>query len=497
VFFNGEPIDLPKYPPHEPPRYMKIPVEILVLLCLVVGMLPALTVAPLLASAAQASLSSPLPDYSLAIWHGLNMPLAMSVLALLGGLALYAARKLLYAWFDGMPPVNALMLFDRAMTYLVNGARRLTRTLENGSLQSYLVWVLMLATLLVVVALSPLRTLTGELTLTALDPITALGLVVLMIAGALTVVFQLRYLTALAMLSVVGLMVSLTFARFSAPDLALTQLSVEVVSILLILLALFFLPIRTQIETSSLRGLRDLVIAIAMGILVALLAFAVLTRPYETIAGFFLANSVTGGGGTNVVNVILVDFRGFDTLGEISVLAIAAVGIYGLLHGLHLPHPRRDYRGQLWSTDSHPMILDVLARTMMPLALLVSVFIFLRGHNLPGGGFIAGLVTAVALLLQYISHGVTWTESRQPFSYHAVAGGGVLIAALTGLGSWLFGSPFLTSAFGHFHIPYIGELELASAMLFDLGVYLAVVGATLLILSNLGHVSQSECEEVL
>src|SRR5690606_31391065 len=87
------------------------------------------------------------------------------------------------------------------------------------------------------------------------------------------------------------------------------------------------------------------------------------------------------------------------------------------------------------------------------------IFIFLRGHNLPGGGFIAGLVTSVALVLQYISHGVTWAESRQPFSYHAVAGGGVLLAALTGLGSWAFGQPFLTSAFGHFHIPYIGELE--------------------------------------
>ena len=497
VFFNGEPIDLPRFPPHEPPRYMKVPVEILVLLCLVVGMLPAWTVASLLASAASASMGGQLPEYSLSIWHGLNMPLAMSTLAMLGGLGLYAARKPLYEWFDGLPPVNSLMVFDRTVTTLVKVARRVTRVLESGSLQGYLLWVLGLSLLLVVVALAPLRPLAGEVAMTPIDPVTGLGLLVLLAAGALTVVFHLRYLTALALISVVGLMVSLTFARFSAPDLALTQLSVEVVSIILMLLALFFLPIRTQTETSSLRALRDLVLAVAVGALVAVLAFAVLTRPYETIAGFFLENSLSGGGGTNVVNVILVDFRGFDTLGEISVLAIAAVGIYGLLHGLHLPHPRRDYRGQPWSTDSHPMILDVLARTIMPLALLVSVFIFLRGHNLPGGGFIAGLVTSVALVLQYISHGVTWAESRQPFSYHAVAGGGVLLAALTGLGSWAFGQPFLTSAFGHFHIPYIGELELATAMLFDLGVYLAVVGATLLILSNIGHVSQADCEEVL
>ena len=107
-------------------------------------------------------------------------------------------------------------------------------------------------------------------------------------------------------------------------------------------------------------------------------------------------------------------------------------------------------------------------------------------------GFIAGLITAVALILQYISHGVTWAEQRQPFSYHGIAGLGVMIAGLTGLGSWLFGYPFLTSAFDHFHLPFIGEFELATALLFDLGVYLAVVGATLLILSNMGHVSQDE-----
>lgn len=300
------------------------------------------------------------------------------------------------------------------------------------------------------------------------------------------------------MLGVVGLMVSLAFARYSAPDLALTQLSVEVVSIILLILALFFMPDRTPAESSSLRSLRDLLLSGGCGTMVALLAYAVLTRPYESIAGFFLENSVSGGGGANVVNVILVDFRGFDTLGEISVLTIAGVAIYGLLYGLHLPHPLRDYGGRPWSLDSHPMILDVLARALLPLAMLISIFIFLRGHNLPGGGFIAGLITAAALILQYISHGVAWAQERQPVSYHAISGAGLLIAGLTGLGSWLFGYPFLTSAFGHFDLPLVGEFELATAMLFDLGVYLVVVGATLLILSNIGHVGQDETsKEVL
>lgn len=498
VFFNGEPIDLPKYPPHEPARYMKIPVEILVLLCLLVGMLPAYTVAPLLAAAVRGTLNGNVPEYNLAIWHGLNLPLLMSFIALGGGILIYALRRWSFRWYEGLPAVDSLQVFGQAIRGLASSARWVTGLLECGSLQRYLTFMLISTLVLVVYALSPLESLRGPLALTPVDGMTLLGMVILMATSVITVLFHRRRLVALMILSVAGLLVALGFARFSAPDLALTQLSVEVVTIILLILTLFFMPDRTPAESSSLRSMRDLVLASGVGVMIALLSYAVLTRPFDSIASFFLENSVSGGGGTNVVNVILVDFRGFDTLGEISVLAIAGVGIYSLLHGLHLPHPTRDYGGRLWSTDSHPMILDNLSRAILPMALLISVFIFLRGHNLPGGGFIAGLITAVALILQYVSHGVAWAQERQPLSYHGIAGSGVLIAGLTGLGSWAFGYPFLTSAFGHFHIPLIGEIELASAMLFDLGVYLAVVGATLLILSNIGHVSQDEsAKEVL
>jgi multicomponent K+:H+ antiporter subunit A len=148
-----------------------------------------------------------------------------------------------------------------------------------------------------------------------------------------------------------------------------------------------------------------------------------------------------------VVNVILVDFRGFDTLGEISVLAIAGMGIYALLNGLHLPQPKpmpTAVPGRA-TASADPR---ALSRLLLPLALLISVFIFLRGHNLPGGGFIAGLVTAIALILQYVANGVQWTRSRLPVNYHQLAGSGVLHRRLTGLASWLFGYPFLTSTFG-------------------------------------------------
>ncbi|KTT12368.1 monovalent cation/H+ antiporter subunit A [Pseudomonas oryzihabitans] len=494
VFFNGEPRDLPHYPPHEPPRYMKIPVEILVLLCLLVGIVPGYTVAPLLAVGASAALGGTLPEYSLAIWHGFNTALMMSILAMVGGVVVYACRQPLFRWQAGLPDVDARLVFEHALNRLIGFARGVTQRLESGSLQRYIALMLLATLVLLVTALSGLEALGGEVARSPVDPLTALGLGILMLTAVLTVVFHRNRLKALMTLSTVGLIVSLLFARYSAPDLALTQLSVEVVTIILLVLALFFMPDRTPIESSSLRGLRDVLLAGGLGLMVALLAYAVLTRPYTGIGDFFLANSVSGGGGYNVVNVILVDFRGFDTLGEITVLAIAAAGVYGLLKHLHLPHPLVDPKGTPWSRDSHPMILNNVARVLLPLALLVSAFIFVRGHNLPGGGFIAGLITAIALILQYVAHGVTWTQRRLPVSYHTLAGLGVLIAALTGLGSLAFGRPFLTTAFDYFAIPLIGKTELATALIFDLGVYLAVVGATLLILSNLGHVSRDETD---
>ncbi|BCR25212.1 monovalent cation/H+ antiporter subunit A [Aquipseudomonas alcaligenes] len=489
VFFNGEPINLPKYPPHEPPRYMKIPVEILVFLCLLVGMLPAYTVAPLLAVAAKASLGGVLPEYSLAIWHGFNLPLAMSCVALVGGILVYVGRQPLFRWYAGLPEVDARMIFERQVQNLVRLATWLTGCLENGSLQRYLSFLLIAALVLVASALAPLPQLTGSRGLSPLDGITMLGLLVLAASGLLTAVFHRQRLVALLILGVGGMLVALAFARFSAPDLALTQLVVEVVTIILLMLALFYLPSRTPNESSSLRGLRDFVVAGGCGVMVALLVYVVLTRPYAGLAPFFLANSVSGGGGTNVVNVILVDFRGFDTLGEITVLAIAAVGILAMLDGLRLHNPTCDPQGRRWAWAKNPLILMTLSRLLLPLALLISVFIFLRGHNLPGGGFIAGLITAVALALQYIASGVAWVEQRLPLNYQRMAGAGVLIATLTGLGSWVFGRPFLTSAFGHFELPLVGEFELATAMLFDLGVYLTVVGSTQLVLTRLGKLS--------
>jgi len=487
VFFNGKPIDLPKTP-HEPPRWMKVPVEVLVVLVLVVGIFPAQTVEPLLAIAAGAVLQGPLPEHNLAIWHGFNPALWMSVIALTGGSLLYWGRKPLFSLHDRYDERwHGKVIFDELLSAVLAFAQRVTTWVDTGSLQRQLMWFVVSAVVLGVtgLALTP-GPLTGARPLLPMDLVSLTAGVSLVLATLAATVLHRQRIAALILVGAVGLIVALVFVKFSAPDLALTQISVEIVTSILLLLALYFLPVTTPRESSALRRWRDAGLGLLAGGGAGALAWAVLTRSSDNISGFFIQNSVPGGGGHNVVNVILVDFRGFDTLGEITVLAVAALGIFALLGKLRLPGPNRDASGRAWDADAHPMILATFARLLLPLALLVSAFIFLRGHNLPGGGFIAGLITAIALIMQYLANGVTWTHARLPEQTQPLIAAGLGLAVLTGLASWAFGRPFLTSAFGHLSWPLLGEFELASAMAFDLGVFLVVVGATLLILINLG-----------
>ena len=490
VFFNGEPIDLPKTP-HEPPRFMRVPIEILVAICLLVGLFPAFIVGPLLAAASSAALGTELPEYSLAIWHGFNLPLLMSFLAMLGGLVIYYNRKYLFRFQSQFPEPDAKLIFEWLMQRLVKACTGVMQALENNSLQRYVYLVIFLAVILMAGPMIDLNATEGHKSQIPIDGLTLIGVIILTIAAVATVLFNRRRIVSLISLSVVGLIVSLAFARFSAPDLALTQLSVEVVTMILMLLALFFLPQNTPKESHPRRIVRDLSLAGIVGGVIGTINYAMITRPLDSISGYYLENSQSGGGGTNVVNVILVDFRGLDTLGEISVLGIAALGIYKLIVRMRLYMPSSDSTGRTWAAGRHPMMLSVVSQSLLPLALLVSTYIFLRGHNMPGGGFIAGLITSVAIIQQYIAHGVDWIKDRLRINYQWMVASGILMAALTGMGSWLFDRPFLTSWYDHFNLPLVGDFELASAMLFDLGVYLTVVGATLMILANLGKLTTS------
>ncbi|MCU0952546.1 MAG: DUF4040 domain-containing protein, partial [Burkholderiaceae bacterium] len=509
VFFNGEPKALPRKP-HEPPVFMRVPVEVLVMLCLLVGLFPGLIVGPTLAVAAHAALfggpGQMLPYYTLSIWHGFNLPLAMSAIALVGGLLLYFGlqrRVNLHRLVD-LPlwiKRGGRDFFQDCAAGAVAAAGTITGLLQNGRLQSYLSLLVLMA--LVAGALPFLR----GVPLASSDkafvwppfPVIAVALIGMAAAFA-TVVAHRHRLLAIVLLGAVGLPVSLAFVYLSAPDLALTQLLVDVVSIILMMLALNWLPHHAPPEGAPFlrnpRKLRDAAIATAAGLGTAALLYTVMTRPFDSIARYFLETTVPLGGGANAVNVIIVDYRGFDTLGEITVLGVAGIIIYALLAGF-VPPPRSAQSRAVAAavateSDKHPLMLALLSRALLPLAILVSFFLFLRGHNEPGGGFVAGLVLAIAIILLFVANGSQWVEQRIGTDFRAWVGGGLLVAGLTGVGSWFVGSPFLTSTYDYPQIWPFGAVPLASAALFDLGVYLTVVGATVIALSAIGRMNRED-----
>ena len=501
TFFGQPDGDLPKTP-HEPPGMMKRPVDLLVVLCLAVGIVPALVVGPLLHVAVTGVLQGEPPYYSLSLWHGLNVPLLMSAVALIGGVVLYLWRRPVFRLHGvSMAHLDARVPYNRLMELLMRAGAGITAGIDNGRLGRIVLFTLLFSFVaglggylhaagLPAVQAALDRTTAGD----AGDWVTLTGIALVILMTLVTVFGHRQRLFALIAMSVVGLGVAMLFARFSAPDLAMTQLSVEVVTMILLLLALFYLPQQSRRLTPPSRRWRDAGIAIAVGGGVSALTWAIISRPFETISGYFLDQAVPGGGGTNVVNVILVDFRGYDTFGEITVLALAALGIFAMLHDLSLPSSRRDPFGRAWSDDPHPLLLRTFTQLILPLTLLFGVYVFLRGHNEPGGGFIAGLIVASAIVAQYMANGIENAEAKLHLPNHGIIGAGLLIAMGTGIVSMLFGVPFLTSAVAHFKVPVIGEIHLASAIAFDLGVFLVVLGSTVLILLNLGRLTNHAVE---
>jgi multicomponent K+:H+ antiporter subunit A len=488
VFWNGEPVGLTRTP-HEPPRWMKVPIEFLVVLVIAVGVAPAYTVGPILDVVAGGVLQRKLPSFSLSPWHGFNVAFMMSLAALFGGVVVYALRHRIFAIHDRLfPAVSGRNLTEGLLDRIFSWTGRLNGAIENGSLQRYLL-LLVSSTLVVGAAAFHGEILFGSASGKPMDLQTsAYG--VFLISGAVgTVYFHRSRFVSLVCIGIVGLMVSLLFVRFSGPDIAMTQLLVEFATVILILLALFFLPWRSPPGSGALIRVRDAAVALLAGAGAGALTYALLTRSVSSISDFFIAEAKPGGGGTNIVNVILVDFRGFDTLGEITVLGIAAVGIYAMLANAKVHIPSVDMDGRPWSSDRHPVVLAVIARTMLPIALLVAIYLFMRGHNLPGGGFIAALVAGTALILQYLADGSAIAQIRIGWRYRMLVGVGILIAASTGAGSLLLGYPFLTSSFTYVTLPVIGTFELATAMLFDLGVFVAVLATVMLVLAYLGRLN--------
>ncbi len=483
--------------PHDPGPGLWLAPALLVGLVLAIGVAPMLTAAWLV-NAAAGAVTGTVVETHIYLWHGLGAAaLWMSLAAVGGGLATLGLYPRLRKAWDDTPRPEAKIVFDGAVMALTGLARRITDGLHDGGFARMGV-----VALAVIVAGSAAAFLTsshapGSRTMLTVTPAVAVVWIVIMTAMFAALRFHRDRLFALILTGIVGLLVAVGFAYLSAPDLALTQLTVEVVTVLLMLIALNFLPKQTPVESSMARRLRDGAVAAITGVGAALLTFALMTRDaaFAPISAFHLAQSKPGAGGTNAVNTIIVDFRGYDTFGEIIVLGIAALVIFALtetiLHNRDaVAALKREGRASR-AGDRQPMMLAVATRFLLPLTLIVGAYLFLRGHNLPGGGFVAGLVVAIAFLVQFIGSGFAWSQARQRLDHHLVLGAGVLVAWVAGAGAWAFGLPFLTSGYDYVTLWPLETFELATAAIFDLGVFLCVAGAVLLALASLSRLTQA------
>lgn len=420
----------------------------------------------------------------LTVWPGFHLPLALSAgIVLAGGLAgVVVIRR-------GLPGAPASTLgvraYSRSYSGLLDGARRLTLVTQSGSLPVYVAVVFAVVALVVGAALAQGGTSDwGDPVLA--DSVLQAAVALLAIVLAVGVVMaRLRFVSVL-LLGGVGQALTVLFLMYGAPDLALTQFMVETLMIVAFVLVLRHLPRQYPSRSSWLpRGVR---IGIALTAGLALAWFALVAgsvdRPTD-VSDTIEQLSLPAAGGSNVVNVTIVDFRGIDTMGEITVFGIAALGVANLVTA---SRRRTGYRGEtrLAKIGAESMIFEQVTRMIFHLTLLVSVYVALRGHNAPGGGFAGGLIAGAAFVFRLLAGG---RASDRPalgrVSPVVLIAVGMLLAIGTGLTALATGNEFLESSIVHVHPPLIGDVKLVSAAVFDAGVYLLVIGVVIIVLSHL------------
>jgi multicomponent Na+:H+ antiporter subunit A len=486
--------------PHEAPLGLLIPPVVLASLVVVIGFFPNLLSHSLIEPAMAAVYPFGLqPNESFVVhiemWHGFTTELFMTIGVAVIGIAIFFLHRR-FAWVNEPMELNVSLnsLYDHSLKGLDSGASWFTRNYMTGSIRHYLIYIFLFLT----AALGLNLFLAGDITLKMDDfaPISFYEAVIItaLVLSAIAVPFVNSRLMAIILTGMSGYMVTLFFVIFRAPDLALTQMIVETVSVALFLLCFYHLPnLKKEVVKRKIK-LWNIGIAVSVGVVMTLVSLSVSgSRKFDSISHFFIENSYKLAGGKNVVNVILVDFRGFDTLLEVVVLGIASFGIYALIkmrgeeNALNSQDQfgfKLDIYGGIRSND---VILRTIARFAVGMILLYSLYLFYMGHHHPGGGFIGGLMASAALLLYAIAVGMERFEKTVPVDFKRMTGIGILIAVITGMGSFLFKAPFLSQTFGYFDIPLIGELELATATLFDLGVYLTVIGVASTILFTIGR----------
>lgn len=486
--------------PHEAPLGLLLSPVILASLTLVFGFFPNLLsgslIEPAVASVHKNLLTAG-EQFAVSIhhWHGWTPEVFMTIGVIAIGILFYMAYgrlRIVERERNGRYSLNRL--YDLLLRILEQGSNRITNSYMTGSKRHYLLYIF---TFLILALGSMLIRVEGiNFGMSEYAPVSLFEIIIIavMLVAALFVPFANSRVIAILFTGAVGYMVTLLFVIFRAPDLALTQMIVETVSVVLFLICFRFFP-QLKKETAAVSSkVKNIVISIGVGLVMMLVALAAIgSSPFEPISEYFVKESYSAAGGKNIVNVILVDFRGFDTLFEIMVLGIATFAIFGMVK-LRMEQGSPSVQAKDKTGGSrlvpYPKSNDVILKTITKIAAaIITLFafhLFLAGHNSPGGGFVGALMASAALILLAVSFGTGLLTKVLAVNFRLVTATGLLIAIATAAGSFAFGAPFLSHAFGHFHLPILGDTELATAVLFDLGVFLAVTGVTMNMILTIG-----------
>jgi multicomponent Na+:H+ antiporter subunit A len=466
----------PSVEAHEPAWRLWLPPVLLAVIGVVVGLAPSLINAPL--SASVSAIRKAPADMTLAVWHGISPALVLSVLTLLGLAVAYSQRRVirLRSWrprFGTEQLYRGVLSAGDAISHVIGPP------LHSASLRSY-VMVIVVTTF--VVGGAALWTVPGLGASTARTEIRAheVLVVAVIIAGAIGATLAKSTMAAVLSLGVVGYGVAITFLLYGAPDLAMTQFSVETLTV--IIYVLVFRHFRNLGPLSPpLVRYRDLLIGAGNGVLIGGLVLSVsITETAARLREYFVESGPTLGHGRNIVNVILVDFRGFDTMGEITVLATAAIGVRALLR---ISRADRGYPDPSADIEMTSSIFKTGARYLMPLLLLFALFLLARGHNAPGGGFVGGLVTAAAFALYLIAYGVRRARELLWVKPMSLLAAGLSIALLSSIPGVVRGQSFMTAQW------ILAPVAMGTPVMFDLGVFLVVSGVILMMIFSLAEES--------
>ncbi|WP_462418271.1 Na+/H+ antiporter subunit A [Kytococcus sp. Marseille-QA3725] len=448
-----------------------------------------------------------------------GIPLALTgVIVGLGVLLVLAAPSVLRVARATPPLLSAQTGYRLTVRAVERGANELTGFTQRGSLELNLALVFGVLVLLPGAALVTGVTWPEQVRLA--DSPAQVAVAVIVALAAVTAARSRRRLRGVFLVGVTGYGAAMLFLLHGAPDLALTQVLVETVSIAVFVLVLRRLPVKFRDFSTALDRRLRWALGIAVGAVMTMLAMtASAVRTVPTDPGALAERAKEYGGGTNIVNVILVDTRAWDTMGELSVVLVAATGVASLVF-LHSERAStrwdrvrdaRDRRRDLatandgaarWIPDAgalpvggRSLMLEVATRLVFHIVIVWSLYLLLAGHNHPGGGFAAGLVAGLGLLLRYLAGGRSELGAALPVVPGWLLGTGLFLSAGTGLVSLLVGGDVLQTWSTDLHLGPLGELHLVSSTAFDIGVYLVVVGLLLDILTSLGSALDRDADE--